>query len=98
MCCAKQSGQTVRQSEQGYMLLAVVVMVALVLIALAVAAPVVARDLRREKEVESEHRALQFVRAIRLYQRKFPNQYPPSIEALEKSNNIRFLRQKYVDP
>lgn len=84
--------------EDGYMLLAVVVMVALVLIALSVAAPVVARDLRRDKEVESEHRAEQYVRAIRLYQRKFPGQYPPSIEALEKSNNIRFLRKQYVDP
>ena len=55
------------------MLLAVIVMVALVLIALAVAAPVVARDLRRDKEVESMHRAEQYVRAIRLYQRKFNN-------------------------
>jgi type II secretory pathway pseudopilin PulG len=79
------------------MLLAVVVMVALVLIALAVAAPVVARDLRRDKEVESEHRAQQYVRALRLYYRKF-KAYPPSMDALEKSNNIRFLRKQYVDP
>ncbi len=84
--------------EDGYMLLAVVVMVAIVLITLAAAAPVIARDLRRDKEVESEMRAQQYVRAIRLYQRKFANQYPPSIEALEKSNNIRFLRKQYVDP
>jgi type II secretory pathway pseudopilin PulG len=84
--------------EDGYMLLAVVVMVALVLIALAVAAPVVARDLRREKELESERRARQYVRAIELYQRKFKNQYPPSIKALEGTNNIRYLRQQYVDP
>jgi type II secretory pathway pseudopilin PulG len=87
----------VRVGEQGYMLLAVMVMVALVLIALAAAAPVVARDLRRDKEVESKHRADQYVRAIRLYYRKFKS-YPPSMDALEKSNNIRFLRQQYVDP
>ena len=84
--------------EAGYMLLAVVVMVAIVLITLAAAAPVIARDLRRDKEVESEMRAQQYVRAIRLYQRKFAGQYPPSIEVLEKSNNIRFLRKQYVDP
>jgi type II secretory pathway pseudopilin PulG len=84
-------------SEAGYLLLAVVVMVALMLIALSVAAPVVTRELRRDKEVESEHRAEQYVRAIRLYYRKSGG-YPPSIEALGKSNNIRFLRQKYVDP
>jgi type II secretory pathway pseudopilin PulG len=86
------------QGEDGYMLLAVVVMVALVLLALSVAAPVVARDLRREKELESERRARQYVRAIELYQRKFKNQYPPSIKALEGTNNIRYLRQQYVDP
>jgi type II secretory pathway pseudopilin PulG len=83
--------------EEGYLLLAVVVMVALVLIALAVAAPVVARDLRRDKEVESAHRANQYVRALRMYYRKFKS-YPPSMDALEKSNNVRYLRQQYVDP
>jgi type II secretory pathway pseudopilin PulG len=100
----RTSDQSVRQSggydvgENGFMLLAVVVMVALVLIALAVAAPVVARQLRRDKEIESQHRMEQYVRAIQLYQRKFPNQYPPSIKALEGSNNVRYLRKQYVDP
>jgi type II secretory pathway pseudopilin PulG len=83
--------------EAGYLLLAVVVMVALVLIALAVAAPVVARELRRDKEVESQHRAQQYVRAIQLYYRKNKS-YPASIKALENTNNIRYLRQEYVDP
>jgi type II secretory pathway pseudopilin PulG len=85
-------------SESGFMLVFVVFLVALVLIALAVAAPVVARQLRRDKEIESQHRMQQYVRAIQLYQRKFPNQYPPSIKALESSNNIRYLRHQYVDP
>jgi len=84
-------------SEAGYMLLAVVVMVALVLLALSVAAPVVARQLRREKEVESQHRAEEYVRAIQLYYRKTKS-YPPSIKALENTNNVRFLRKQYVDP
>ena len=79
------------------MLVAVVVMCALVLIALAVAAPVIATQLRRDKEVESEHRAEQYVRAIRLYYRKVGG-YPPSIDALKNTNNIRFLRQEYADP
>ena len=35
--------------------------------------------------------------AIRLYYNKF-GQYPGSIEQLQKSNNQRFLRQKYLDP
>ncbi len=83
--------------EAGYMLVAVIVMVALVLIALSVAAPVVAKDLRRQKEIESQHRAQQYVRAIRLFYRK-THTYPANIDALKNTNNVRFLRQEYVDP
>lgn len=87
-----------RSDEEGFMLLAVVVMVAIVLIFLAMAAPVVARQLQREKEIESQHRMEEYVRAIQLYQRKFPGQYPASIKVLESTNNVRFLRHVYVDP
>ena len=91
--------QRAHNGEAGYMLLAVVVMVALVILALSVAAPIVARDLRRDKEVESVHRAEQYVRAIRLYQRACKcTSYPPSMDALEKGTTMRFLREKYVDP
>ena len=87
-----------REGEEGFMLLAVVVMVAILLIVLSVAAPVIARQLQREKEVESQHRMQQYVRAIQLYQRKFPGQYPASIKLLENTSNVRFLRHVYVDP
>ena len=80
------------------MLLEVVVMVAILLIALSVAAPIVARQLQREKEIESQHRMEQYVRAVQLYQRKFTGQYPASIKVLENTNNVRFLRHVYVDP
>lgn len=84
-------------ADAGFMLVFAVLMVALVLIGLAVAAPVVAKDLRRDKEIETEHRANEYVRAIRLYYRKFKT-YPPSIAALENTNNVRFLRKQYIDP
>jgi hypothetical protein len=42
-------------------------------------------------------RGKQYIRAIQLYYRKF-GAYPPSIDALVKTNNIRFLRKKYIDP
>ncbi len=42
-------------------------------------------------------RGKQYIRAIQLYYRKF-NAYPPNVDALVKTNNIRFLRKKYVDP
>jgi type II secretory pathway pseudopilin PulG len=84
-------------SEQGFMLLGLIVVIALVLIALSVAASKEAFTLRREREEESAHRANQYVRAIQLYYKKFGH-YPGSIEQLENTNNIRFLRQRYVDP
>jgi type II secretory pathway pseudopilin PulG len=78
-------------------LLAVLFMVALILIGLAVAAPKVAQDLQRDKEAELYHRGLQYARAIRLYYRKMGN-YPSDLSQLENTNNIRFIRKRYVDP
>jgi type II secretory pathway pseudopilin PulG len=86
-----------RHEEKGFMLVGLIVAIFFVLLALSVAAPKVAQELRREREVEAVHRGNQYVRAIRLYYRKFGH-YPGSIEQLEKTNNIRFLRQQYVDP
>jgi type II secretory pathway pseudopilin PulG len=85
------------EGEQGFMLLGLIVAIFFILLTLSVAAPKVAQALRREREVEAVHRGNQYVRAIRLYYKKFGH-YPGSIEQLEKTNNIRFLRQRYVDP
>lgn len=86
-----------RSGEQGFLLVGVIVMAALVLIALSVAAPILAKDLKREKELEAKHRGEQYVRAIRLYYQKM-NSYPASVKALESTNNVRYLRQHYLDP
>jgi type II secretory pathway pseudopilin PulG len=86
-----------RDREEGFMLLGLIVAIFLILLALSVAAPKVAYELRREREVETVRRGNQYVRAIQLYYRKFGH-YPGSIEQLEKTNNMRFLRQQYVDP
>ena len=83
--------------EEGYLLLGAIVAIALVMIALSVAAVKVSFSLRREREEESVQRANQYVRAIREYYLKF-GRYPGSVEQLENTNNIRFLRQRYVDP
>ena len=79
------------------MLIGAVLLVFLVVLALSVASVKVARNLRREREVEAIHRANEYVRALQLYYRK-NGHYPGNMEQLEKSNNIRFLRQKYPDP
>jgi type II secretory pathway pseudopilin PulG len=94
---SERGAEMERHEEQGFMLLGLIVAIFFVLLALSVAAPRVAQGLRREREVEAVHRGNQYVRAIRLYYRKFGH-YPGSMDQLEKTNNIRFLRQRYVDP
>jgi type II secretory pathway pseudopilin PulG len=89
--------ETRRDGEQGFMLLGAIVLIFLMLLTLSIAAPKVARELRRDREVEAIHRGNEYVRAIQIYYRKFGH-YPGNMDQLEKSNNIRFLRQKYEDP
>src|ERR1700722_1677027 len=86
-----------QEAEDGFMLVGLIVAIFLVLLALSVAAPKMAADLKRDREVEAVHRGDQYVRAIRVFYRK-THAYPGSIEQLEKTNNIRFLRQRYIDP
>jgi type II secretory pathway pseudopilin PulG len=50
---------------------------------------------RREKEEELIFRGQQYARAIGLFQRKFANTAPPTIDVLVEQ---RFLRKKYKDP
>lgn len=83
--------------EQGFILLGLIVAIFIILLVLGVAAPRMARSLQRDREVESMHRANQYVRGIQMYYKKL-GRYPGSIEQMEKANNQRFLRQKYVDP
>ena len=88
---------TTSSHDDGFILLTALVMVFLVLLVLSLAAPRIAKSIQRDRELESEHRAQQYVRAIRIFYTKF-KRYPTSIEQLEKTNNQRFLRQRYVDP
>lgn len=84
-------------SEEGYLLLALMFLMALLVLSLAVAAPSVARSIQRDREVETMHRGKQYLRATQLYYRKF-HAYPPNVDALVKTNEIRFLRKRYIDP
>jgi type II secretory pathway pseudopilin PulG len=59
------------KNEQGFMLVGLIVAIFIILLVLGVAAPKVARALRREREVEAIHRGNQYVRAIQLYYKKF---------------------------
>lgn len=86
----KQAGQ------DGYVLIGVLFLVFLVLVALSIAAPKMAASIERDREVELQHRAKQYVRAIKLYYKRF-GAYPPTLDALVKTNEIRFLRRRYKD-
>jgi len=85
-------------SEQGYVMLIAIFLMALLVISLGIAAPQVAKSIQRDKDLETYHRGMQYRRAIQLYCRKFNRAYPPNVDALVKTNEIRFLRKKYVDP
>jgi type II secretory pathway pseudopilin PulG len=86
-----------KPSEEGYILVVVMFMLAIFVIAMGVAAPKIARSIQRDREVETMHRGKQYARAIKLYYKQF-NAYPPNVDALVKTNEIRFLRKKYIDP
>src|SRR5579859_2806528 len=86
-----------RNGQEGYVLLAVLFLMVMILIMLSIAAPKVAADIERDREIELQHRGKQYQRAIQLYYRKF-GKYPPNMEALEKTNEIRYLRKRYKDP
>jgi type II secretory pathway pseudopilin PulG len=62
---------------------------------MSMALPVWSQMAKREKEEELIWRGQQYARAVGLFQRKYANAFPPSIEMLVEQ---RFLRKKYKDP
>jgi len=86
-----------RTHEDGYVLLAMLLVVALLAITAAVALPSISFTIRRDREQEMIHRGVQYSRAIRAYYKKF-GRYPTRLEDLDNTNNLRFLRKRYKDP
>ena len=85
------------QQQGGYVLLAILFALTLLIIALAAAAPSTATALKRTKEDELVRRGQQYALGIRRFYKKF-GRYPSNIDQLENTNNIRFLRRRYLDP
>jgi hypothetical protein len=86
-----------RRSEAGFAVLMIYSMAAIVAIMLFMQLPRVAFEAQREKEQLLIDHGEQYKRAIQLYVRKF-NKFPPDFEALNNTQNMRFLRHKYIDP
>ena len=77
--------------------MAVLFMLTVLIIAMAAAAPRIATARQREKENDLVRRGQQYAMAIRRFYKKF-GRYPSSVDQLENTNNIRFLRRRYLDP
>jgi type II secretory pathway pseudopilin PulG len=86
-----------RQREGGYLLLAILLMMALMIIAATVEAPRLVQQMKRDREEEMIHRGTEYARAIKKFYKKF-GRYPTSLEQLDNTNQIRFLRRRYMDP
>jgi len=86
-----------RGKDSGYMLLVLMLAVAVLTITLLGVARNYRRSIVRDREVEMMHRGDQYSRAIKRYYKK-NGSYPTTLEQLENTNKIRYLRKRYKDP
>jgi type II secretory pathway pseudopilin PulG len=88
-------GRSSAWQERGYAMAALLVGLSVMAVLMGVMLPVWSHMIQREKEEELIFRGNQYARAIGLFQRKFANTAPPTIDLLVEQ---RFLRKKYKDP
>lgn len=86
-----------KKRQKGYIMLAVLLVMTIMLIALSIEVPRVAQEIQREKEEELVHRGREYAMAIKRFYHKM-GFYPASLDQLEGTNNLRFLRKRYKDP
>jgi hypothetical protein len=86
-----------RKPESGFALLFIFAMAAIIAIGLYMEIPRVAFEAQRDREQLLIDRGEQYSRAVTLFVRKF-NRYPADLDALNNTQNLRFLRNRYVDP
>jgi len=97
MCSQCQRRRARQTGERGYVLLSLLLMMAIMGIVAATMVTSMKFDIQRDREEEMIHRGVQYSRAIRAYYKKF-GRYPATIENLENTNQMRFLRKRYKDP
>jgi len=84
-----------RGGESGYAMAALIVGLAVMAVMMTVAMPVWKQMAQREKEEELVFRGEQIAHSIGMFQKKYANAYPPTIDVLVEQ---KFLRKKYKDP
>lgn len=94
----QQQGRSARtRREQGSALLIVFVFAAMIAIMLYMELPVAAFEAQRNRERLLIDRGNEYAHAVKLFVRKF-GMYPASIDQLQDTNRMRFLRGAYKDP
>lgn len=81
--------------NRGYAMAALLVGMSVMAVLMSALLPMWSHMAIREKEEELIFRGRQYARAIGLFQRKYANTAPPTIDVLVEQ---RFLRKKYKDP
>ena len=81
--------------REGYSLLILMIAVSILSIGLLVAIPVWQTQIQREKEEELIFRGKQYVEAIRIFQMKYPGDFPQSLDDLMEE---KCLRKLFKDP
>ncbi len=79
----------------GYAMAALIIGIAVMAVMMTVVMPVWKQMVQREKEEELVFRGEQIAHSIGMFQRKFANAYPPTLDVLVEQ---KFLRKKYKDP
>ncbi len=85
------------QRDGGYLLVAILFMLAIIVITMTIEAPRLVQQIKRDREEEMIHRGTEYARAVKKYYKKF-GRYPANLDQLDNTNQIRFLRQHYKDP
>jgi type II secretory pathway pseudopilin PulG len=94
MDLAGQGNRSFRATD-GYAMAALLVGLSVMSVLMSMAFPVWSHMVKREKEEELIWRGQQYARAVGLFQRKYANAFPPTLDVLVEQ---KFLRKKYKDP
>jgi len=86
-----------RRRDRGYVLLTILWFSAAIVIGLALIAPTIAFEIKRDREEELIHRGVQYTRAIRGIVKR-TGQFPKRLAELQDSGGPKYLRKAYKDP
>jgi len=86
-----------RDTESGYALITILFLLGVVAVMLARSLPRDAMNAERTREEVLIYRGEQYARAVKLYFRAH-QRYPETLDDLEETDGVRFLRRRYRDP